>query len=450
MRSYTFLHIAFVFTLCMFIGGSVDKVDADSNQMSFLDNGVVKIGIDLDLGGTITYFADLKSGENVINSHDKGRVIQQSYYSGPRPFGTPNPGYRNWPWNPVGCGDTYGNRATVLEYRNDGKVLYVKERPLQWALNNVPCECTFETWIELQNYTARIRNRLTNHRSDKKQYPAFNQELPAVYTIGKLYRLFTYTGPAPFTNAPSIQIIDSKPPAWKTWFASENWAALVNDKGWGLGVYNQGVYYFAGGFHGKPNVGGPLDDSTGYIGPLYREIIDNNIVYEYQYQLILGSLEQIRQAAYASQIDSKPNYLFGPDRQHWFYNNCRDNGVPTKGPITIILDKNDPQLIGPPSLWQATDIPTLYIRAAIRSKMNQAAIYFTNYGDPIFKFSESKKINFNIVPDGQTRIYKINMTSSPNYKGLITGIRFDPVPSSMPGEYIILDSITWDSDFVSQ
>jgi hypothetical protein len=61
---------------------------------------------------------------------------------------------------------------------------------MQWALDNVPGECTFETWITLEGQTAVVRNRLANHRADKSQYPAHNQELPAVYTIGKLYRLF--------------------------------------------------------------------------------------------------------------------------------------------------------------------------------------------------------------------------------------------------------------------
>lgn len=266
---------------------------ARAERMSFLDNGTIRIGVDLDIGGTITFLARSQGGENLINSRDLGRQIQQSYYSGPSPFGKPHPGWKNWSWNPIGSGDVYGHPARVVEHKNDGTTLYVKTIPMQWALNNVPGECTFETWVTLAGHEARVRNQLVNHRSDHTQYPAHDQELPAVYTIGKLHRLFSYTGDRPFENQPLTQLRNSGPP-WVYWKATENWAALVNDQGWGLGVIHPGAYSFVGGFHGKPNTGGPRDDATGYIAPIRKEILDHNIVYEYQYQLVLGSLEEIR------------------------------------------------------------------------------------------------------------------------------------------------------------
>jgi hypothetical protein len=161
-------------------------------KMDYLNNGLVKIGVVLDRGGSIGYFADVKKGDNVVNVHDFGRWIGQSYYAGPRPFGAPHPSWKDWPWNPVSAGDVYGHASTVREKRNDGKTLYVQTAPRQWALDGVAADCTFETWITLDDRAARVRNRLTNHRHDRKQYPAMDQEVPAVYTIGKLHRLFTY------------------------------------------------------------------------------------------------------------------------------------------------------------------------------------------------------------------------------------------------------------------
>jgi hypothetical protein len=173
---------------------------ARGEQMSYLDNGSIKIGVDLDQGGTITFLSRSKWGENMINCHDLGRQIQQSYYSGPHPFGKAHPGWKNWPWNPIGSGDVFKHPSQILEHSNDGKTLYVKTIPMQWALDNVPGECTFETWITLEGRNVTVRNRLVNHRPDKTQYPAHDQELPALYTIGKLYRLFTFKGDRPFTN----------------------------------------------------------------------------------------------------------------------------------------------------------------------------------------------------------------------------------------------------------
>ena len=69
---------------------AVSQVRAE--QMSFLDNGTIRIGVDLDIGGTITFLARSNGGENLINSHDLGRQVQQSYYSGPHPFGKAHPG----------------------------------------------------------------------------------------------------------------------------------------------------------------------------------------------------------------------------------------------------------------------------------------------------------------------------------------------------------------------
>lgn len=58
--------------------------------MRYIENSDVKIGIDLKLGGAISYFADQTKKENMINSCDLGREVQMSFYSGittiPRPY----------------------------------------------------------------------------------------------------------------------------------------------------------------------------------------------------------------------------------------------------------------------------------------------------------------------------------------------------------------------------
>ncbi len=233
---------------------SLSLTHARAETLSRLDNGVIQIGVDLDHGGTITWLGRSHGGENLINSHDLGRQIQQSYYSGPAPYGKAHPNWKNWSWNPIGTGDVYGHPSRVLKHTNDGRSLEVKSIPMQWALDNVPGKCEFETLITLEGPTARVRCRLINHRADTTQYPAHDQELPAVYTIGKLHRLFTYEGGEPFTNRP-LKLIKNAGPPWSSWKASENWAALVDDRDFGVGVIHPGIYSFIGGFHGKPGQG---------------------------------------------------------------------------------------------------------------------------------------------------------------------------------------------------
>src|ERR1035437_7833481 len=63
---------------------------------SYLDNGVVKVGVDLSKGGSITYLSLSGTSDNIINNADLGRQIQQSYYSGPQPYNPSNNMNPNW------------------------------------------------------------------------------------------------------------------------------------------------------------------------------------------------------------------------------------------------------------------------------------------------------------------------------------------------------------------
>jgi len=419
-------------------------VRGDSERITYLDNGIIKVGVDLERGGSIGFLADAKNGRNVVNTHDLGRWVGQSYYAGPKPFGTAHPAWKDWPWNPVSAGDVYGNASKLLEKKSDGKTLSVKSIPMQWALKNEPADCTFETWITLAGRTVQVRNRLTNQRKDQKQYPAMDQELPAVYTIGKLHRLKTYTGDRPFTDdalkeIPKLQAEEGKP-KWSPFFATEHWAALVDDDDWGLGVIHPRVVRFLGGFQGKPNTGGPDDDPTGYVAPVRQEILDHNIVYECRCTLVLDSLRKIRQEAYRQRPKSSaPDYCFTKDRQHWWLVNTEDTGLPMKECWRLKVEKDDPQMLGPEGCWQAMDAPTIFIRAAYRTTNRTAELFWETAEKPGFRGEQSVK--FTIVPDGKFRTYEVDLSSSVTYRGTIRRLRFDPVETGRPGETVDVEFI---------
>src|SRR5262252_6025751 len=92
-----------------------------ATNLSFLDNGVIKVGVDLDEGGVITYLSKSGDTRNVVNDWAPGRQIGQSYYSGPNPYGG-----APWPWNPVGSGDGYLDTSQVVASSNDGTTVYVR------------------------------------------------------------------------------------------------------------------------------------------------------------------------------------------------------------------------------------------------------------------------------------------------------------------------------------
>lgn len=434
-----------VLWLAPFCFGDETHAQKPDEAVAYLENGVIKIGVDLRRGGSIGFLADLQSGRNVVNVHDLGRWIGQSYYSGPAPFGKAAPGWDRWPWNPVSAGDVYGNPSKLIEIKNDGTTLYVKSAPMQWALSDVAAECRFESWITLEGRTVHVRNRLSNERTDQKQYVAMDQELPAVYTIGKLHRLVSYTGDRPFTEAKAVEIpkATSSPgrPKWTMFFATEHWAALVDANDWGLGVIQPDVVRFLGGFYGMPNTGGPDDASTGYIAPVRKEILDHNIVYEYQYTLVLDSLVNIRKEAYKQRPKSNlPDYRFATSRQHWWFQNAEDAGYRLNGGIHLKMEGDDPRMYGPEGCWEATEAPTIFIRAAYRTRNKTAQLFWQTAAKP--GFSEEQSIRFPIEPDGKFRTYEVRLSSAAAYRGTIRQLRFDPVESGGAGESVDVQFIS--------
>jgi hypothetical protein len=421
------------------------RAEPNDDKFSYLDNGEIKVGVGLELGGSIGYLADSKNGESVINIHDLGRFVGQSYYSGPKPFGTAHPSWKDWPWNPVSAGDVYGNPAKIVDKKNDGKSIYVKSIPMQWALKNVPGDCQFETWITLKGRTVQIRNRLTNKRKDHTQYPANDQELPGCYTIGKLHRLMTYVGDEPFSDKtleeiPKVKSKDDKA-EWTPFIATEHWAALVDESDWGLGVVNPGVYRFLGGFYGKQFKGGPRDDATGYVAGVRQEILDHDIVYEYEYYLVLDTLTNIRKEAYRLRPKSPlPDYRFKENRRHWWYINAADAGQPIQGHLRVKLENDDPQMIGPEENWPARDAPVVYIRAAYKTSNKFAEIFWETAEKP--GFSPEQKVRFEVQPNGEYRTYEVNLSRSPAYRGTIRRLRFDPVESGQAGDHVDIEFIS--------
>ena len=415
---------------------------------SFLDNGIVKIGADLGKGGAITYLSQSGTTNNIINNYDLGRQIQQSFYSGPQPYDPANnmhPGWPNWPWNPIQTGDVYYNPSLVLTHTNDGQTLYVKCTPKQWALNNVAGQCTFESWITLSGKVVTVKNRLVNFRTDTvQQFPGRDQELPAVYTNGDLFRLVSYNGTAPFTGG-AVTTFPNTPPPWLYWRATESWAALLNSSNWGLGVYHPGAVSFIGGFAGTPGSGGTYDSPTGYISPLHQEVIDSTLEYTYTYQLILGTLTEIRDYVYAQPYRPACDFVFDTDREHWRFEQTTDSGWPfVNQRLRVNLNSGDPQMWSPRTAFRAAEAPKLYIRAAFQianpaGRANGQVFWEANNTGGL---SQAQSIIFPVVADGQYHTYELDLAATGNYSGLITQLRFDPAFNGEPGDNMDIKAIS--------
>ncbi|SEQ77250.1 Predicted metal-dependent hydrolase, TIM-barrel fold [Hyunsoonleella jejuensis] len=272
-----------------------------------LSNDELRLKLDLRRGGAIAYISKSDIDRNIVNIHDEGRYIQQSYYGGNiinRQQEGQKKAWSPWSWNPIQVGDCYRNRAEILEYKQEGHTLYVKCIPMLWDMKNKPAEAIMEQWTTLEGNVIKVQNKLTCHRTDTiyGEGKTHNQELPAVYPISALNNLYSYFGDKPFTGAPlsKPKVVNLRSGFWgkyKNNMVTENWMAFVNDDLWGMGVYTPTCSNFLAGMAKDPGYEA-YDSATSYIAPINKATLNKDTVYEFDYYLIIGNLRVIREDVY--------------------------------------------------------------------------------------------------------------------------------------------------------
>ncbi|MDP2334901.1 MAG: hypothetical protein Q8N05_00325, partial [Bacteroidota bacterium] len=85
---------------------------------------------------------------------------------------------------------------------------------------------------------------------------------------------------------------------------TEHWMAFTDDNNWGMGVYNPICVKFLAGMSGSAGKEA-ADGSTSYIAPVKKEVLYKNCVYEYEYYIVIGTLQEIRNKVY--QLHSAAN-----------------------------------------------------------------------------------------------------------------------------------------------
>lgn len=403
---------------------SFDSYLTDDNLV-FAENEFIRIGANLSLGGALTYLSE-KGKKNLINSHDWGRQVQMSFYAPPVPYQPEGTEMAEcWKfigWNPIQSGDYYRNRSRVLEYRCENNEIYVKCIPMHWPLNNCPGECTFEVWYRLDGYCVNVTSRINMDRPDTTQYPARHQEQPAVYTNGEWYKGVAYVGKKPFTGDSLTELVTKDNGLgwpWLNIYATENWSALVDDEDYGLGVYigstNLSKIGFAGSTEQK-GWGGPKDDQTGYIAPLGCEILDHNITYSYDYSLIVGQLDFIRQTAYEKDkhVDRR-HYSFEHDRNHFYYKDITDKGYPTGGCLDFDFSCGS-ELKSPPVFFGKDECKNILLDAELEGEIRGEVIchLYEGLDEKNCGKTGNFAIPFKIEGDGKRAVFEIDITVVPD------------------------------------
>ncbi|HHU26023.1 MAG TPA: hypothetical protein GXZ56_05315 [Bacteroidales bacterium] len=438
-------------------------VDAPTDTtMLYISNDRIKLGVDLTLGGAVTYLSDeLNGGENMVNSYDWGRQIQLSFYSGPWPFIGPNgeepaPEWVSLGWNPIQSGDAGGNRSQTVFYEKRGdNVIFLRCIPMQWPhKTGVASECFFECLYTLKDNVIKMEASILNDRSDVTQYRASPQEMPAIYTNGPWYKLVTYLGDKPFTGQPTTTLVDkddSKGWPWSHFYTPESWAALVDDSGLGVGVFQPQVMDFNGGFHPGDSFkgrGGEKDGQTGHIAPVGRQILDHNIRWTYTTYLILGTVDDVRSFALENR-ELNVKWEFTNSRESWYYDGgAKDSGYPIDGALKMQFNRNS-SLVSPVTFWNASEAPVLEIEGAFTTSDGNLDVVvelqpfsgadltsWLNWSEGSANVDEEKRIKkdkfpskypirhtYTLVADGKSKKHRLSLTSISSYQGGMKSVK---------------------------
>ncbi len=401
------------------------------NGLDVLDNGQIKVGVDSRYGGAITYLST-KTGINMVNNYDRGRQIQIGIYGGPVPFNPPGveqfPAWSGIGWNPIQAGDFYNNVSRILAYEKRDNLIYVKTLPKFWPLNNYDGEAVIEHWIRLSGNVVKVHARVTLSRADKKQYDARDQEFPCLYLNSSFKRSWRYTGSEPFTNADKQLKI--APFDMVNVRATEPWVALTRDDNFGVGLYSPKNFFFREAFFGNEFSDNEAGSNASYIAATPFAVLDHNSVSDFDYELIVGHINDIRSYVYAQpRPDTGPNYRFTDSRLNWHMVETNDTGLPINKYIQINLNGvGSQQLKSPAVSWRGKDNPKVYVRAAFALKGGQDSYRFhwQNLEDPDFQGSGNRIKDFKIINDGQFHTYEIDLAGTTWLSSHIRQVMFRP------------------------
>ncbi len=252
----------------------------------FLDNGQIKLGVKKSSGAGIAWLSASGAKENLLDHYDHGRLIQQSYYGredGSKWVDKP------WRWNPVQGGDYKGNASTVLELTSNKTTLHARIRPRNWAGGQLLADCEMEQHIRLEGKLAVVKFRFRYTGTDT--HPAHHHEVPATFLNPSLTTLVHYDGDQPWSGG----ALKRTQPGWpnESRRIPESWAAYVNDKDTGAGVFapiaKELTCYRFGASPEAPS-------ACSYFAPLVKFAITPGLDFCYEIALATGTPAEMRAA----------------------------------------------------------------------------------------------------------------------------------------------------------
>ena len=455
------------------------------SETVYVENGRFKLGVELNWGGAVSYLEDkgctIPDLGNLVNKHDTGRLIQQSFY-GVQQNEEYTPGSFidvTWRYNPVQGGDQYNNPSRLIDLVVTENSIYIKSQAQDWALNNQLTPSYYENTYTLYDDRVQVDNRFTDYSG--WEHPFSGQELPAFYTVSYLDTFVWYNGEDSWTGDTLTSKGDL--PFWGDHAGectfilreknTETWCAWISSSDdYGLGVYAPNIDQLKAGRYEYDGSKSDVDNSTGYVAPINVLKIVSFEAIEYSYLLAAGSTAQIRKTftEYKDFTDNASLHKnYQPTRLPSVEGDITKLDFTGGKNISLLTDRSDTTVVfdeaegavkltagsfgdvhvtipygSNPTALSADTYKTLkieYMIPADNSLSGYQSDIFICAGD-VKAPDGNARIRVNLIKDGEYHVLEVKLSSNAAWKGDIHLIRFDYFDDSRAGDVMYIKNIT--------
>lgn len=464
-----------------------------------VENGRYKIGVRLSWGGAMTYFEDKLDGDdtlgNLVNIHDTGRLIQQSFYgtySNGEYVSVPNGNSETdklWPYNPVQGGDRKNNgsdRLIDVEYDEEKDYIYIVSQALDWAYIKGLTYTYYEnTYTIMEGKTDSNDDDyvvVDNVATDFSgwTHTTGGQEIPAVYLVSYFDTLSYYNGIKPWTDDNESIYYERDLVGWENAGIfplykgnTETWSIWINtDDNFGFGTYCPNIQRHVAIRHNYNGSKNPMANSTSYVAPSCFIVMQSYKPIEYSYILATGNPEDIR-AIFKENKDFTDNASLSENRYDQLITYGKfdmanmDFTVPENADVfcaprhvnigydgvenalrIYVENGNDPYAslnfdCNSDKVINSDDFNTIeieYMLPMTNSKSSYTFVMFLSAGE-VTDFNEANTVKETLVRDGKYHTIKIRVPKS-KCQGDLHKIRFDPFHRAAAGDIMYIKSIS--------
>lgn len=449
-----------------------------------VENDRFKIGVRLSWGGAMTYFEDKKDGiadlGNLVNIHDTGRLIQQSFYgtysNGEYVSGTQSGG-AIWPYNPVQGGDKKNNGSRrLIDVAVGEDYIYIVSQALDWGFDNNISFCYYENRYTVKEDYVLVDNVATDYSGWKHR--SGGQEIPAVYLVSYFDTLCYYNGAEPWTkDKEGLYYVDNLG-GWSEsgsyYFAKgndETWATWINtEDNFAFGIYCPNVDKLIAIRHQYNGSKDPMNNSTVYVAPSNSITMQAFKPIVYSYILATGNPDDVREV-FTENKDFTANPSLNEDRDSQRVslakldmtnidftdentyeilcgksNTAVSYNAEEKATQFLLTAEQDPYVTlsyttNSDRILSADDYNTVefeYMIPTENGRSSYTTVLFLGSGD-VKKATEGYTVHTTLIKDGQYHTASLYLPDS-KWSGEIHLIRFDFFDSGSVGDRLFIKS----------